>query len=177
MSEPVRVRPDVAAPERPQLQPLSDSAPPPMGWHKFRIYGMLWLEAALHLMQAWSLAGGRIYNAAQIRDAVYAGLPGMRALDYGLAALLVCGAALQILARFRLAGCSTAGPRLLTAAYAALLGGNLTYALARLLYAGLSPLSLPLLGRSAVYLALLLIDRSYYRRRGFYFETLKGVSS
>ena len=167
--------------------PCTDAQPPhgaeaapreegalPMRWHVFLVHGMLFPAAALHALQAWWVFSGRIYHDAQVRAAVYAGLPALRALDWFLAGMLIVGAALQIAARFALSARRARGPALLKAAYGALLGGVAAYALGRLFISALSPLSLPVLGQAGAYLGLLLVNAAYYRKRRGAFAPAKG---
>lgn len=137
----------------------------PMAWHRFLTRFWLWMEAALHVVQAAGLLLGWQYRAPEIREAVYAGLSGMRALDLGMALAAALGALLCVCAAVKLRHCDSAGPRLLRAAYAALLIGQLACAAGRYCIAGLTPLSPSALGQAAVYLALLLVNGSYYRKR------------
>ena len=167
--------------------PCTDAQPPhgaeaapreegalPMRWHVFLVHGMLFPAAALHALQAWWVFSGRIYHDAQVRAAVYAGLPALRALDWFLAGMLIVGAVLQIAARFALSARRARGPALLKAAYGALLGGVAAYALGRLFISALSPLSLPVLGQAGAYLGLLLVNAAYYRKRRGAFAPAKG---
>ena len=148
---------DVQPPHGAEAAPREEGALP-MRWHVFLVRGMLFPAAALHALQAWWVFSGRIYHDAQVRAAVYAGLPALRALDWFLAGMLIVGAALQIAARFALSARRARGPALLKAAYGALLGGVAAYALGRLFISALSPLSLPVRGQAGAYLGLLLVN-------------------
>ena len=164
---------DVQPPHGAEAAPREEGALP-MRWHVFLVHGMLFPAAALHALQAWWVFSGRIYHDAQVRAAVYAGLPALRALDWFLAGMLIVGAALQIAARFALSARRARGPALLKAAYGALLGGVAAYALGRLFISALSPLSLPVLGQAGAYLGLLLVNAAYYRKRRGAFAPAKG---
>ena len=164
---------DVQPPHGAEAAPREEGALP-MRWHVFLVRGMLFPAAALHALQAWWVVSGRIYHDAQVRAAVYAGLPALRALDWFLAGMLIVGAALQIAARFALSARRARGPALLKAAYGALLGGVAAYALGRLFISALSPLSLPVLGQAGAYLGLLLVNAAYYRKRRGAFAPAKG---
>ena len=164
---------DVQPPHGAEAAPREEGALP-MRWHVFLVRGMLFPAAALHALQAWWVFSGRIYHDAQVRAAVYAGLPALRALDWFLAGMLIVGAALQIAARFALSARRARGPALLKAAYGALLGGVAAYALGRLFISALSPLSLPVLGQAGAYLGLLLVNAAYYRKRRGAFAPAKG---
>lgn len=137
----------------------------PMAWHRFLTRFWLWAEAALHAAQAAGLLLGAQYRAPEIREIVYAGMPGMRMLDWGLALATLVGALLCVRAAVKLRHCDGAGPSLLRAAYVVLLIGQLGCAAGRYLIAGLTPVSISVLGQMAVYLALLLVNGSYYRKR------------
>lgn len=180
-------RNEIQPPHGAEAAPCTDAQPPrgaeaapreegalPMRWHVFLVRGMLFPAAALHALQAWWVFSGRIYHDAQVRAAVYAGLPALRALDWFLAGMLIVGAALQIAARFALSARRARGPALLKAAYGALLGGVAAYALGRLFISALSPLSLPVLGQAGAYLGLLLVNAAYYRKRRGAFAPAKG---
>jgi Na+-driven multidrug efflux pump len=54
---------------------------------------------------------------------------------------------------------------MLIASYIVLLAGWLIYVPVRWLLAGLTPLSLPILAQTLSWLVLLLVNRSYYRKR------------
>lgn len=175
MSEPARKQDPALAAEPARLEPLpGSSGAPSMAWHGFLVRCMLWLAAIYHLLQVAYIFSGRLYYGAEARAAVYAGLPGMRLVDGGLMAALAAAAALQIAARFQLARRRLRGVRLLKWAYGLLAAGTMAYLLARLAVAGLSPLSAPMLGQCAAYLALLLLNACYYRRRRDCFEPAKG---
>ena len=164
---------EVESAPRPAALDAGDRALP-MRWHGFLVRAMLFLTAALHALQAWGILSGWIYHGAQVRAAVYAGLPGMRALDAFFAGMLIVGAALQLAARFQLAARRARGVRRLTAAYGALLAGVAGYALGRLLLSGLSPLSPALMAQAGYYLGLLLVNVVYYRKRRGAFAPAKG---
>ena len=155
---------------------LPDSAPAPeivpepvpvlpMRWHGFQVKFYLWLAAAYHLFQAGWIFSGKIYIESAARDAIYAAMPGMRILDYGFAALLAVGAILLLAARAKLAKKNKTGIATLTGAYILLAAGMIVYLLARMLISGMPPLNLPLIGQVVSCLALLGINRSYYRKR------------
>lgn len=136
-----------------------------MAWHRFLTGFYLYLAAAYHLLQGvWMFRGGQ-YFAAEIRDRVYEGLPGMRMLDWGLALAAAVAALLCIAAAIRLRRRRSAGPKLLRAAYLLLIAGQLAFAAGRYFIAGLTPLSVATVGPLLFYLALLLVNGSYYRRR------------
>ena len=140
-------------------------AEPPMAWHRFLTNFWLWLAAVFHGVQAgWILWGGQYYTA-EIRNLAYAGLPGLRMLDWALAAVAIAAAALYALSALHLRKRRNSGPRLLCWAYILLLAGQLGLAAGRWFIIGLTPLSVSTLGPMAVYLALLLVNGSYYRRR------------
>lgn len=166
-------RNEIQPPHGAEAAPREEGALP-MRWHVFLVRGMLFPAAALHALQAWWVFSGRIYHDAQVRTAVYAGLPALRALDWFLAGMLIVGAVLQIAARFALSARRARGPALLKAAYGALLGGVAAYALGRLFISALSPLSLPVLGQAGAYLGLLLVNAAYYRKRRGAFAPAKG---
>ena len=146
----------VLPPEKPKL---------PMKWHFFLVRVYLWMAAIFHLLQAGWIFTGKIYIEAAARDAIYDSMPGMRILDYTFAALLAVGAILQGLAALKLVRKRKTGISLLTGAYILLILSIVVYLAARLLIAGMPPVSLPLVGQAVSCLALLGINRSYYRRR------------
>lgn len=160
--------PEEAAAAEPEEVGEGAGAPAPepsMAWHRFLTGFYLYLAAAYHLLQAaWMLRGGQ-YFAAEIRDRVYEGLPGMRMLDWGLALAAAVAALLCIAAAIQLRRRRSAGPKLLRAAYLLLIAGQLAFAAGRYFIAGLTPLSVATVGPLLFYLALLLVNGSYYRRR------------
>jgi len=137
----------------------------PMKWHFFLVRIYLWLAAIYHLFQAAWIFTGRIYMEPAARDAIYTSMPGMRILDFGFAALLAAGAILQGLAALKLVRKRKTGISLLTGAYILLILSIVVYLAARLLIAGMPPVSLPLIGQAVSCLALLGINRSYYKKR------------
>lgn len=137
----------------------------PMRWHGFLVKFYLWTAAAYHLFQAGWILSGRIYIESAARDAIYAAMPGMRILDYGFAALLAIGAVLLLASRAKLARKNKTGIALLTGAYILLAIDMIAYLPVRLLVSGMPPLNLPLIGQAIACLALLGINRSYYRKR------------
>ena len=140
-------------------------AEPPMAWHRFLTNFWLWLAAVFHGVQAgWILWGGQYYTA-EIRNLAYAGLPGLRMLDWALAGLAAVAALLCVLSAVLLRKRRRSGPRLLCWAYILLLAGQLGLAAGRYFIVGLTPLAVSTLGPMAVYLMLLLVNGVYYRRR------------
>lgn len=159
MSEPIRT-------EIPEIQ--MESAPEkayPMAWHGFLTKCLLWLLSAAHILQAYWIFSGKVYYTAEIRAQIYAGIPAMRLMDYALIACLLIAAILQLIARRKLIKMEWPGVKKLLAAYAVLAAGHLIYALARLIFAGLSPLNIPVVAQVLAYGSLLLVNRSYYLRR------------
>ena len=168
MSEPIRT-------EIPEIEKEAASEiPQPMAWHRFLTRFMLYLAAAVHIFQAVWVFSGNIYYTPEIRRQIYAGIPAMRWVDIVLAACMLMAADMQLVARKELKKQSWLGVKLLTAAYAVLAASQLLYALARLVFAGLSPLSLPVIAQTLAYASLLLVNRSYYlRRRGVFGKETK----
>lgn len=160
---------DVAAAPDPADEPATEEVraadEPPMVWHRFLTNFWLWLAAIGHGVQAgWILWGGQYYTA-EIRNLAYAGLPGLRMLDWALAGAAGAAAALCALSAVKLRKRRSSGPRLLCGAYILLLAGQIGLAAGRWFIIGLTPLSASTQGPMAVYLALLLVNGSYYRRR------------
>lgn len=145
---------------------------PPLAWHRFLTNFWLWLAALYHAFQAGWLLLGKQYYTAEIREKVYAGLPKLRMLDWALAGVAALAALLCVLSAVKLRKRRSAGPRLLCWVYLLLLVGQLGFAAGRWLIVGLTPLSVSTLGPMAVYLALLLVNCSYYRRRRGCFSPL-----
>lgn len=141
----------------------------PLHWHGFLTRFYLPLAAAYHLFQAVWICTGKIYYEIAVRDAIYAGLPAMQIADYGFAAMLLCASILLMTAAVGLKRRRQAGVKRLTAAYIALILSIVGYALSRLLISEL-PASATLIGQSAVYLLLLLMNISYYRKRSNIFD-------
>ena len=167
---------DVAAAPDPADEPASEEVrdvdEPPLAWHRFLTKFWLWLAALYHAFQAGWLLLGRQYYTAEIREKVYAGLPKLCMLDWALAAVAGVAALLCVLSAVKLRKRRSAGPRLLCWTYLLLLAGQLGFAAGRWLIVGLTPLSVSTLGPVAVYLALLLVNGSYYRRRRGCFSPL-----
>lgn len=141
----------------------------PLHWHSFLTRFYLPLAAAYHLFQAVWICTGKVYYEMAVRDAIYAGLPAMQIADYGFAAMLVCGSILLITAAVGLKQQRRIGVKRLTTAYIALILSVVGYALSRLLISEL-PASAALIGQSVVYLILLLMNISYYRKRSNIFD-------
>lgn len=148
---------------------------PPLAWHRFLTNFWLWLAALYHAFQAGWLLLGRQYYTAEIWEKVYAGLPKLRMLDWALAAVAALAALLCVLSAVKLRKRRSAGPGLLCWTYLLLLAGQLGFAAGRWLIVGLTPLSVSTLGPMAVYLALLLVNGSYYRRRRGCFSPLNQM--
>jgi len=142
----------------------------PMAWHGALVKVLLWLEMILHLAQAAMIFSGKIYLASSVRAAVYAGLPAMCIVDYAFAAALAAAAVLLFLARKKLAARKCGGIKLLLSAYILLPAAWICYGAARFLIAGLSPFSNPAIGQCIAWLALLLVNRSYYSKRAGMFQ-------
>lgn len=163
MSEAAR---EILPESTPEVEILSESVPVlPMHWHSFLVKFYLWLAAAYHLFQAAWMVFGNIYIEAAARESIYASMPGMQIADYGFAGILAVVSVLQLLACRKLAKKKLAGIALLKGAYILLTLAILVYLPARLLISGMPLLNLPLLGQAVSYMALLWINRSYYRKR------------
>ena len=145
---------------------------PPMAWHRFLTNFGMWLAALYHGAQAGWLLLGKQYYTAEIRETVYVGLPKLRMLDWALAGVAAVAALLCVLSAVKLRKRRSAGPGLLCWTYVLLLVGQLGFAAGRWFIVGLTPLSVSTLGLMAVYLALLLVNGSYYRRRRGCFSPL-----
>lgn len=167
---------ELAAASDPADEPVPEEAPavdePPMAWHRFLTNFWLWLAALYHAFQAGWLLLGKQYYTTEIRETVYVGLPKLRMLDWALAGVAAVAALLCVLSALKLRKRRSAGPRLLCWVYLLLLAGQLGFAAGRWFIVGLTPLSVSTLGPVAVYLALLLVNGSYYRRRRGCFSPL-----
>ena len=166
MSEPIREN----IPEKPAVNEAAVEKMP-MAWHGFSVKCLLPLAAAVQALHAVWIFLGKIYYTGAVRDTVYAGLPAMRILDYALAAMLLLAAVLLLLARGRLAKMQKPGIKQLLAGWSLLGGAWIGYGVLRHLLAGLSQLSIPVVGRAAGYLVLMLIYRTYYARRSSLFKS------
>ena len=138
---------------------------PPLAWHRFLTCFGLWLEALCHAAQAGWMLLGKQYYAAELREMAYAGLPGLRMLDWALAGVAAVAAVLCMLSAVMLRKRLRSGSKLLCRAYLLLLAGQLGLAAGRYFIVGLTPLSVATLGPMAVYLVLLVVNGVYYRRR------------
>ena len=136
-----------------------------MAWHRFLTCFGLWLEALCHAVQAGWMLLGKQYYAAELREMAYAGLPGLRMLDWALVGVAAVAAVLCMLSAVMLRKRLRSGPKLLCRAYLLLLAGQLGLAAGRYFIVGLTPLSVATLGPMAVYLVLLVVNGVYYRRR------------
>jgi len=143
----------------------------PMRWHGFQIKFMLVAAAAVHILQTCWIFLGKIYYTDEIRRQVYAGIPNMRFVDYSLALCLLAAAFMQIIARSRLAKFHSSGVKLLLGAYIVLAAAQPAYAIARFLFTGLSPISIPIVGGLIAYTALAFINKTYYAKRRATFES------
>lgn len=137
----------------------------PMRWHGFLVKFYLWLAAAYHLFQSACFFTGKIYIEPTARDAVYTSMPGMRILDCSFAALLAIGSLLLVFSAVRLIRKRKSGISLLASAYILLILSIVFYLTARMFISGMPPMNLPFIGQIVSYLALLGINRSYYRKR------------
>ena len=164
------VAPDPAGEPAPEEVRAVDE--PPLAWHRFLTNFWLWLAALYHAFQAGWLLLGKQYYTAEIREKVYVGLPKLRMLDWVLAGVAAVAALLCVLSAVKLRKRRSAGPGLLGWTYVLLLAGQLGFAAGRWFIVGLTPLSVSTLGPVAVYLALLLVNGSYYRRRRGCFSPL-----
>ena len=162
MSEPVR---EIHVEPEAKIEAVPMQAEAPLAWHRAQVKWLIWLQALLLACTAGNVLSGGIYHNPELARALYAGLPAMRIIDYALAALLLAAAVLLVCARGRLKNFAPAGIKLLLAAYKLLAAAWIAYGAARFFAAGLSPLSIPLIGRCVGFAALGLINRSYYRKR------------
>ena len=158
-----------------QDAPQQETNMPSMAWHRFLVRFLLFLLPACALFQIWEIATGRIYHSTAAREAIYAGIRGMWALDLALCLLLLGEAVLMLLARGKLKRLRREGARLLLAGHGLAALAWMLYGLSRLLIAGLSPLSVSVAGQCATNLILLLVNRSYYaRREGIWLDCGEG---
>ncbi len=84
----------------------------PMGWYKFLIYFLLWVNAAGNILSAVSYIGGTAHTAE-----AYAAYAGLSALDLGYGVLTLGMGALALWTRFALAGYKREAPALASAVY------------------------------------------------------------
>lgn len=160
MSEPVRE--ELPAEE---FVPEGEDAALPMAWHAFLSRFLLYfLPACMFFQAAWILTG-RVYYSAEIRDRIYAGVCGMGALDRGLCLLLLGAAVLLLAARWKLRRLQRDGVRLLLSGLGLAALAWALYGAVRCAIAHLSPLNVSIVGQCAGYIALLLVNRSYYAGR------------
>lgn len=145
--------------------PEPETPTPPMAWHRFLIRFLLYLLSVCAVFQAIWILSGRAYYSSEIREQIYAGICGMRALDRGLCILLLGAAVLLLAACLKLKHLEKNGVLLLLSGLGLLALAWALYGVIRFLIAGLSPLSISIVGQCAGYIALLLVNRCYYARR------------
>lgn len=148
-----------------EVQVEATPAPMPMAWHKFQKNFLLWLIALFYAARAFLTASGNIYYEASIRDAIYAGMPLLRVLDYIFAAHCATMGALGVISALRL-NKGSAGLLLKTNLIMAI--GELGYMLIRWLISGLPPVNLQSAALLAVHALLAGLNRAYYRKRTGY---------
>lgn len=136
-----------------------------MAWHGFLAHFLLWAEVIYHASQAAWLLLGRQYDLPELRETVYAGLPGLRLLDLGLILIAAVAAVLCVCGAVALHRRSRSGPRILRVMYLMLAAGQIGSAAGRYFIAGLTPVSPSALGQAILYLALMWMDGSYYGKR------------
>lgn len=151
-----------------EKEPASEreTAVQPMAWHAFLTRFLLYFLSACAVFQAIWILTGRVYYSAEIRAQIYAGICGMRALDRGLCLLLLGVATLLLAACRKLRQLRREGVCLLLSGLGLAALAWALYGILRFVIAGLSPLSVSLVGQCASYSILLLVNRSYYARRG-----------
>lgn len=147
------------------VEPSEDLEGPSLVWHGFLNRFLLFFLPAIYVFQAVWIFTGRAYYTADVRERIYEGICGMRALDRGLCVFLLGAAALLLAARWKLKRMRGSGVRLLLSGLGMAALAWAIYGIVRLLIAGLSPLSVSVAGQCAVYTALLLVNRHYYARR------------
>lgn len=146
------------------VEPSEGLERPSMVWYGFLNHFLLFFLPAIYVFQTVWIFTGRVYYTADVRERIYEGICGMRALDRGLCVLLLGAAVLLLAARWKLKRMKGSGVRLLLFGLGMAALAWAIYGIARLLIAGLSPLSVSVAGQCAVY-AVLLVNRRYYARR------------
>lgn len=145
--------------------PEAETVTPPMAWHGFLLHFLLYLLPVCAVFQAAWILTGRVYYSMEIREQIYAGICGMRALDRGLCLMLLGAAVLLLAARWKLKRMKKSGVTLLLGGLGISALAWALYGAVRFLIAGLSPLSISIAGQCAGYIVLLLMNRCYYARR------------
>lgn len=136
-----------------------ESAKPSMVWHGFQKKFLLWLIAAAYFARAFLIFSGNIYLSAEIRAAIYAGIPLLRILDYAFAAHCVLGGVFAILS----AVCRKT--RILIGNNIALCAGEAAYLLLRWLLTELPPINPQGIALMLAHGLLLWANLRYYRNR------------
>lgn len=136
-----------------------ESAKPSMVWHGFQKKFLLWLIAAAYFARAFLIFSGNIYLSAEIRAAIYAGIPLLRILDYVFAAHCVLGGVFAILS----AVCRKT--RILIGNNIALCAGEAVYLLLRWLLTELPPINPQGIALMLAHGLLLWANLRYYRNR------------
>lgn len=147
---------------QPEAQPAANV---PMAWHRFLTRFYLWAAALYHIARAALMFTGLSYHSISARDAVYAGLPGMRILDFAFGGMVVLGALMQIISARMLHKKQAKGPRMLAAAYIVLLLAQAGYGIGRYVLTKLTPFTGGILGVAAVCIGMLVVNGSYYKKR------------
>lgn len=143
-----------------QEAPLSESiAKPSMVWHGFQRKFLLWLIAAAYFARAFLIFSGNIYLKAEIRDAIYAGMPLLRILDIAFAAHCAAGGIFAILSAV------LRKPRMLIGNNLALCAGEAAYLLLRWAIAELPPINPQGIALMLMHGLLLWVNVRYYRNR------------
>ena len=148
----------------PVLELVSEEKPLPMKWHKFQKNFLLWAVALYMFVRVFLIVSGRIYYEAAIRDAIYAGMPLLRILDYAFAAFLVASGVCLIISACRL---NKGSANLLVKVNLIMALGEIAYLMLRWAVTELPPLSLQNIALMIVHLLLWLVNRRYYRNRAY----------
>ncbi|MBQ3575690.1 MAG: hypothetical protein IJA26_08455 [Clostridia bacterium] len=140
----------------------NEKAPASMAWHKFQKNFLLWLIALLYLLRAFLIASGNIYYEATIRDAVYRGMPLLRALDYLFAAHCTAAGVLGVISAIRLNKGRTG---LLLRLHIIMAAAEAAYVLLRWAVSELPPLNIQCAALLIAHVLLWRVNKIYYSRR------------
>ena len=143
---------------------VPEKKPLPMKWHKFQKNFLLWAAALYMFARVFLTVSGRIYYEAAIRNAVYAGMPLLRVLDYAFAAYLAATGVCLIISACRL---NKGRANMLVKVNLIMAAGEMAYLLLRWAVSGLPPLNLQCASLMTAHVLLWRVNRVYYGKRNY----------
>lgn len=140
---------------------------PPMKWHKFLIYFLLWLGGIGNICNGLLQCTGSQYGTDAAR--VYQHFSGLQALDVIFGILCIGLGVLQIVARFKLARFKAVAPKVLLASYLFAAAYNLLYPIVASAVTGLALSELLNIGTVIGNVLMAVLNHLYYDKRAHLF--------